>query len=105
MLRLDQLNAAGERHVLAKFNWTDKEIVFDLIPEKYHLPSADYWVREFWGGKTGLMSNTQPFSVTVPPHGCAVVTVKLKTPNRHTSAATCIFHKGWNWLNGMWKKK
>ena len=79
MLRLDQLNAAGERHVLAKFNWTDKEVVFDLIPEKYHLPSADYWVREFWSSKTGTMNEAQPFSVTIPPHGCAVVTVLVKS--------------------------
>ena len=77
MLRLDQLNAAGERHVLAKFNWTDKEIVYDLTPERYHLPLADYWVREFWGGRTGTMSSAQPFKVTVPPHGCAVVTVQV----------------------------
>jgi alpha-galactosidase len=78
MLRLDQLNAAGERHVLAKFNWSDNEITFDLIPEGYHLPSGDYWVREFWSGKTGMMSAAQPFSVTIPPHGCAVVTLQVK---------------------------
>ena len=28
--------------------------------------------------KPELMSNTQPFNVIVPPHGCAVVTVQVK---------------------------
>ena len=28
------------------------------IPERYHLPTGDYWIREFWSGKTGTMSDS-----------------------------------------------
>ena len=79
LLRLDQLNASGERHVLAKFNWSGKEIAYDLTPVAFHLPAGEYWVREFWSGKTGTMSAAQPFSITIPSHGCAVVTVLVKS--------------------------
>ncbi len=84
LLRVDQVDAAGERHILAKFNWSDDEIEYDLTPEGYHLDAGKYWVRDFWNGVVSTTSSNKPYHVTIPAHGCAVVTVQLGRNNAIT---------------------
>jgi alpha-galactosidase len=76
MLRLDQVGCAGERHILAKFNWSDEEVEYDLTPEVYQLNAGKYWVRDFWNGAAATMSGHHPYHVTIPAHGCLVATVQ-----------------------------
>ncbi len=76
LLRLDQVNAVGERHLLAKFNWSDKPVEFDLVPTVFQLNPGKYWAREFWGGKAAELSDDSPMNLSIPAHGCAVITLQ-----------------------------
>jgi alpha-galactosidase len=72
-LRLDQLNESGEWHILTKFNWQDKSNDLTLSAEEYLLPEGDYWVSEFWSGKTILVNSEDRLWLEgVKAHGCAV---------------------------------
>jgi alpha-galactosidase len=81
MLRVDQFVVDRDRHILAKFNWSEHPLQFELTPESYNLPDGGYHVREFWDGKIGTMSTDAPFTFTIPPHGCAVFTAQLIQEN------------------------
>jgi alpha-galactosidase len=76
LLRLDQINDVGERHLLAKFNWSDKPVEFDLVPGVFQLSPGKYWAREFWGGKIAEISDDAPMKLSIPAHGCAVITLQ-----------------------------
>lgn len=72
-LRLDQVNEAGEWHILAKFNWSDHPADISLTSDEYHLADGEYWVSEFWGGTTKRVIPGPAFEVKqVPAHGCVV---------------------------------
>lgn len=76
-LRLDQLGATGEWHILACFNWTDKAISREITLADYHLNPGSYDVREFWSGDIGIISSAQPYALNqIPAHGCAVLAVR-----------------------------
>jgi len=77
LLRLDRVDALGERHLLAKFNWSDAPITFDLTPELFKLAPGKYWAREFWSGKIALVSAETPMQMTLAAHGCAVFTLQM----------------------------
>jgi alpha-galactosidase len=77
LLRLDRVDAVGERHLLAKFNWSDSPVTFELTPEIFKLPPGNYWAGEFWSGKIAQVSGESPMRVTLPAHGCAVFTLQL----------------------------
>lgn len=76
LLRLDRVDAVGERHLLAKFNWSDEPVEYDLVPSVFHLNPGRYWAREFWGGRIAEMSEDIPMRLSLPAHGCAVVTLQ-----------------------------
>lgn len=72
-LRLDQVNEAGEWHILAKFNWSDHPADLALTSDEYHLEEGEYWVSEFWGGVCKRIVTGAAFVVEhVPAHGCVV---------------------------------
>lgn len=76
LLRLDRVDAVGERHLLAKFNWSDEPVEYDLVPSVFHLNPGKYWAREFWGGTIAEMSEDTPMRLSLPAHSCAVVTLQ-----------------------------
>ena len=81
MLRLDQVNDSGEWHILTKFNWKDKSSDLTLSAEEYNLPDGDYWVSEFWSGKTILVSSGERVWLEgIPSHGCAVTAWRKSQP-------------------------
>ena len=80
-LRLDCLNAGGDWHVLAAFNWSDRaqEIRFSL--EEYHLDPGEYVYREFWEGKNGQVDAHTPLHFqNIPPHGVILLAVRRQLP-------------------------
>jgi alpha-galactosidase len=73
MLRLDQVNESGEWHILTRFNWQDKSDDLTLSAEEYKLPAGNYWVSDFWSGKTILVKHEERLWLeSVDAHGCAV---------------------------------
>lgn len=82
MLRLDQVNDSGEWHILSKFNWLDESSDLTLSAEEYKLPTGDYWVSDFWSGKTILVnSEDQLWLEGIGAHGCAVTAWRKAMPN------------------------
>ncbi len=77
LLRVDQMAVCGERHLLAKFNWSEAPVSFELTPELFKLPPGKYWAREFWSWKIASVSAETPIRMTLPPHGCAVFTLQV----------------------------
>ncbi len=78
-LRLDQVGATGEWHILANFNWSDKAASREITLADYHLNPGKYVVREFWSGDIGTISTTQTYKLNqLPAHGCAVLAVRQK---------------------------
>ena len=76
-LRLDQVGAMGEWHILANFNWSDKMVSREITLADYHLNPGKYVVREFWTGDIGTLSTTQTYKLNqIPTHGCAVLAVR-----------------------------
>ncbi|PKO02508.1 MAG: hypothetical protein CVU43_07475 [Chloroflexi bacterium HGW-Chloroflexi-5] len=81
MLRLDQVNSSGEWHILTKFNWQDKSDDLTLSAEEYQLPAGDYWVSDFWSGKTILVNSEERlWLVGIGAHGCAVTAWRKALP-------------------------
>jgi alpha-galactosidase len=77
-LRLDQLGATGEWHILATFNWSDKAVSREITLVDYHLNPGRYVVREFWTGDVGTLSAAQTYKIDqMPAHGCAVLAVRM----------------------------
>lgn len=76
-LRLDQVGAMGEWHILANFNWSDKTVSREITLADYHLNPGKYVVREFWSGGVGTLSTSRPYKIEqIPAHGCAVLAVR-----------------------------
>jgi alpha-galactosidase len=76
-LRLDQVGATGEWHILANFNWSDKAISREITLADYQLNPGRYVAREFWAGGVGILSNTETYKIgEIPAHGCAVLAVR-----------------------------
>lgn len=81
MLRLDQVNDSGEWHILTKFNWKGKSDDLTLSAEEYQLPAGDYWVSEFWTGKTILVHEEERLWLEgIKAHGCAVTAWRKAMP-------------------------
>lgn len=76
-LRLDQVGATGEWHVLTNFNWSDEMVSREITLADYHLNPGSYVVREFWTGGVGILSTSQTYKLDqIPAHGCAVLAVR-----------------------------
>lgn len=81
-LRLDQLGAVGEWHVLARFNWSDKPISCEVNLTDYNILPGEYHVKEFWTGNVGEMTSSKSFSIDrIASHGCAILAVRRKMEN------------------------
>jgi alpha-galactosidase len=73
-LRLDLLNDTGEWHLLTKFNWSDKAAELTFDPAEFDLPTAEYWVTDFWSGKVSKVVKNEKFIAgSIPAHGCVLV--------------------------------
>jgi alpha-galactosidase len=76
-LRLDQVGATGEWHILANFNWSKKTVNREITLADYHLNPGTYVVREFWSGEVGTLSTALTYKLNqIPAHGCAVLAVR-----------------------------
>jgi alpha-galactosidase len=76
LLRLDLNNSTGNWHLLAVFNWSRDERDFDLPFEKLDLPPRDFFLREFWAGKTGRVSGGRLVVKGIPPHGVSLLALR-----------------------------
>jgi alpha-galactosidase len=82
-LRLDMLNETGEWHILTRFNWEENPVDVLIDLSDFQLSEGNYWVKEFWTGKTAITSPDQPVLFKqVPSHSCLVLTVRKKIENQ-----------------------
>ena len=82
LLRLDMLNDTGEWHLVAKFNWQDRPVDFSLTPKEFALTDGDYWVSDFWQGKSMRLTAGGEYCVeAVPAHGCVLCTFRKAGAN------------------------
>ncbi|MEN6529747.1 MAG: alpha-galactosidase [Anaerolineaceae bacterium] len=80
-LRMDCLNAGGEWHVLAAFNWSDQAQDLRFTLQDYHLENGDYVYREFWEGNNGQADALTPLHFqNIPPHGVILLAVRRQLP-------------------------
>ncbi len=83
MLRLDKVNESGEWHILTRFNWLDKACDLTLAAEEYQLDEGDYWVSDFWSGKTIRVNAEERLWLEgVGAHGCAVTAWRKALPGQ-----------------------
>ena len=84
VLRLDLDGPSGPWHLLAHFNWDESDAGLAFSPRAFHLPGdGTWWVREFWTGQIGQISNTTPLILEdVPPHGVRVLAARPYMPER-----------------------
>lgn len=76
-LRVDQVNTTGEWHILAEINWEDRPADVGIALSDFALPDGEYWVSEFWSGKTARLKAAEEFVARqVPAHGCVVLAVR-----------------------------
>ena len=79
-LRVDMSGPVGDWHLLALFNWEDKEkeLVFD--PANYGINGKTYWLSSFWDNK--IVSTSGSITQIIPPHGVALWAVREKKLNQ-----------------------
>ncbi len=77
-LRVDLDGPCGPWHLLAWFNWDDQPASFSFSPQAFDLPEAGvWWLREFWTGLIGQLSEKSPLTFRdIPPHGVRVAAVR-----------------------------
>ncbi len=76
-LRLDLKNETGSWHLLAFFNWDDKESDQTLPLEHFHLdPQEIYYVRSFWDGRLERVEKGYLPQTRVPPHGVMLIALR-----------------------------
>ena len=77
LLRLDLLNDTGEWHLTARFNWQEAPSDLSLSPADFGLAAGDYWVSDFWQGKTIHLSDGEKYVAKgVPAHGCVLASFR-----------------------------
>lgn len=77
-LRVDLDGPCGPWHLLAWFNWEDQPVSRTFSPQAFNLPKGKvWWLREFWTGLIGQMSETLTLAFNdIPPHGVRVAAVR-----------------------------
>ena len=65
---------AGERQVIALFNWSDKPCNLEFHLEAFGLDEKPWLMREFWTGEWAKLETAHVFR-EVPPHGVRLVTL------------------------------
>ena len=76
MLRLDLTGAVGDWHLLALFNWEDKEREMLFAPGDYGIDWDECWLHSFW--RNELLSCAGSVSCVIPPHGVELFAVRKK---------------------------
>ena len=77
LLRVDLLNDTGEWYLTARFNWQERPADLSLSPLDFRLPAGDYWLNDFWQGKTTRLTNGESYLVKdVPAHGCVLASFR-----------------------------
>ena len=87
-MRLDLESPAGAWKLLALFNWEEhsRDLPLNLGDFLVNDP-GDYYAREFWSGKTHLVSSigsndARWFVEGIPPHGVALFCLRVQRPGR-----------------------
>lgn len=76
-LRLDLVDPCGERHLLARFNWSDQPVQISLNSGDYDLEDGTYYAREFWSGKVHRREAAgKAINMTIPAHGCILLAAR-----------------------------
>jgi len=85
-LRVDLDGPCGPWHLLAWFNWEDQPTSYAFSPQDFNLPEGEvWWLREFWTGLIGQMSDKSPLAFNViPTHGVRVAAVRAYDASRPT---------------------
>jgi len=79
-LRVDINSPAGDRHLLAIFNWQDTVAEVHLDLADYKLPVNGYYLaREFWSGEVFTIS-TGKLPIHLQAHGAALLSVQRRSP-------------------------
>jgi alpha-galactosidase len=87
-LQLDLEGATGRWHLIALFNWEDQARQESVRLSDFYLETTpEYYAREFWSGKTHLVSaqDDSPPRLDVgeiPAHGCVLLAVRPCQLNR-----------------------
>ena len=81
LLRLDLGNPTGAWHLLAVFNWEQIEVELTLPLQKCHLPSGEYFIREFWTGDADRVSGDTLALGAIPAHGVRLFSLRPVSPN------------------------
>jgi alpha-galactosidase len=111
-LQLDLSGAAGEWHLIALFNWSDRIQDIPLHLEDFYLdPQEDYWAREFWGGEIyALPARTSGEASCVfpdiPPHGNLLLALRPQRKHAPQFLGSSLHISqglevaGWHWEGG-----
>jgi len=81
-MQLDLQNETGNWTVLGNFNWSDApkqmQLNYKTISQD---PNTTYFAREFWTGKTWTFNPSKPPTLTIPPHGVALLSIRTIIPD------------------------
>lgn len=76
-LRVDMDNETGGWHLLGGFNWSEQTADVMISASEYGLEEGEYLFREFWSGKTGMISGTGGHVFPgIPPHASVLLAVR-----------------------------
>jgi len=77
LLRLDLENSTGKWHLLAIFNWGNKDKIVDLDMESLFLDAGQaYYVNSFWSGETTHISGGKLALKPIPAHGVRLLALR-----------------------------
>ncbi|MCJ7701221.1 MAG: hypothetical protein MUO62_06525, partial [Anaerolineales bacterium] len=62
-------------------NWEQIEVELTLPLQKCHLPSGEYFIREFWAGDAGRVSGDTLALGAIPAHGVRLFSLRPVSPN------------------------
>lgn len=76
-LRLDLKGAVGEWHLLACFNWEDRDVKIELGLDEFGLPAGEYHIRSFWYENIWQTKWGEAiFSGSISVHGVVLLAVR-----------------------------
>ena len=75
-LRVDMSGEVGEWHLLALFNWEDKEKELTFEPSDFGLEKKVYWLSSFWNNN--VVDTSGDLTQMIPPHGVALWAAREK---------------------------